>query len=98
MKSEDISAAFYKTVGPSVLDDRAIRRKNDLRIVKKICKKQHDILDLGCGVGRITIPLASDGYDIRGIDISSNLVSEAKRRLTENGIDPSIVRKRKEII
>jgi ubiquinone/menaquinone biosynthesis C-methylase UbiE len=41
---------------------------------------------LACGYGRFTIPLASQGYNIRGIDISPNLIKEAKLRAKKNNL------------
>ncbi len=36
------------------------------------------ILDIGCGAGRTTIPLARQGYRVTGIDISSPMVSQGR--------------------
>ncbi len=36
------------------------------------------ILDAGCGMGRLTFPLLSMGYDMCGVDISANLIARAK--------------------
>ena len=42
------------------------------------------VLDVGCGYGRIAIPLAERGYEVTGFDIAPNLLragrSEAARR------------------
>lgn len=38
------------------------------------------ILDLGCGQGRITIPLANEGYKIIGLDASPDLLTAAFKR------------------
>ncbi len=38
-------------------------------------KTQH-ILDVGCGMGKFTIPLAEKGYDVSGLDLSSYLLNE----------------------
>lgn len=38
------------------------------------------VLDLGCGAGRTTIGLAERGYQVVGIDLSSNLLALAHRR------------------
>ena len=38
------------------------------------------VLDLGCGAGRTTIPLAALGYDATGIDLSPALIAEGRRR------------------
>jgi len=37
------------------------------------------ILDVGCGYGRLAIPLAERGYDVTGLDISPNLLRAARR-------------------
>jgi ubiquinone/menaquinone biosynthesis C-methylase UbiE len=39
------------------------------------------VLELGCGTGRIAIPLARAGVDLVGIDRSSPMLSRAQRRL-----------------
>jgi SAM-dependent methyltransferase len=38
------------------------------------------ILELGCGTGRLTIPIASKGYDVSGLDISESMLEEAKHK------------------
>jgi cyclopropane fatty-acyl-phospholipid synthase-like methyltransferase len=37
------------------------------------------ILDVGCGTGRHSVELAKRGYKVTGIDISSGMLSEAKK-------------------
>ena len=37
------------------------------------------VLDLGCGAGRVTIPLARLGYDLVGIDLSDALLDAGRR-------------------
>lgn len=39
------------------------------------------VLDLGCGKGRNTIPLAEMGYSVWGMDISANALSKAEEQL-----------------
>jgi len=36
------------------------------------------VLDIGCGTGKSTIPFARTGAEILGIDISQNMINEAK--------------------
>ena len=38
------------------------------------------VLDLGCGSGRIAIPLAQKGVDITGLDVVPGLLAQAKRK------------------
>ena len=37
------------------------------------------ILDFGCGVGRVSMPLARKGQNVVGVDISESMLKEAKR-------------------
>lgn len=38
------------------------------------------VLDLGCGSGRVTIPLAQEGIDITGLDIVPGMLAQAKQK------------------
>lgn len=38
----------------------------------------HTIVDLGCGTGSISLPLAQDGLHVTGIDISANMLAVAQ--------------------
>jgi SAM-dependent methyltransferase len=38
------------------------------------------ILELGCGDGALSCALASEGFDVTGVDISPGMVEEARRR------------------
>ena len=44
------------------------------------------ILDLACGIGRISIPLAEKGYNVVGIDISPSYIQRASEYAKENGV------------
>lgn len=48
----------------------------------KPCK----VLDIGCGEGYISVYLASKGFDVTGIDISSNAVKLAEKHAKENNV------------
>lgn len=37
-------------------------------------------LDIGCGTGAFTAALRSEGWDVHGIDVSGNMVAQARRR------------------
>lgn len=36
-------------------------------------------LDLGCGAGRLLVPLLSDGFDVDGADVSEDMLAQAAR-------------------
>ena len=45
------------------------------------------ILDLGCGTGKMTLELASRGYDMTGIDYSPEMLDVARRESERRGCD-----------
>jgi SAM-dependent methyltransferase len=55
------------------------------------CPRGGDVLDVPCGFGRHSVPLARAGYRVVGVDRSEELLAEAKRRA--DGEDwPQLVR------
>ncbi|MBI9045756.1 MAG: methyltransferase domain-containing protein [Anaerolineaceae bacterium] len=45
------------------------------------------LLDLGCGIGRHTIPLAEKGFKMTGLDISADMLEIAKANANKTGVD-----------
>jgi ubiquinone/menaquinone biosynthesis C-methylase UbiE len=44
---------------------------------EKLSKNKCKILDVGCGLGRISLPLAHLGYNIVGVDVDSTVIDAA---------------------
>lgn len=44
------------------------------------------VIDLGCGTGNISIPLAKAGYSVMGVDISEEMLAEAQRKALVQGL------------
>jgi ubiquinone/menaquinone biosynthesis C-methylase UbiE len=44
------------------------------------------VLELGCGTGRVSLPLAKAGVDLVGIDRSAPMLARARRRLAKSPI------------
>ena len=44
------------------------------------------ILDLGCGTGSILLPLAQEGFDVIGVDLSPEMLTEADHKAMEAGV------------
>ncbi|NOU85267.1 methyltransferase domain-containing protein [Paenibacillus sp. LMG 31460] len=55
-----------------------------LRFVKesfdRFGMKPSTIVDLGCGTGNLTIPLAVEGYQLTGIDLSEDMLAVAEQK------------------
>jgi len=45
------------------------------------------ILDVPCGNGRLTLPLAEAGYDMTGVDFTEPLLNDARRAARERSLD-----------
>ena len=60
----------------------------DLEFYQKWMPKNKDarILELCCGTGRLTLPIAVDGFDITGVDNSSSMLEQAKLKASEAGL------------
>jgi SAM-dependent methyltransferase len=52
---------------------------------------QRRLLDLACGWGRHSIPLAARGFDVTGVDISEVMLAEAKRRALVDGLPVEVL-------
>lgn len=48
------------------------------------------ILEMGCGSGRILLPLAAAGYDVTGIDRSAAMLDRARTAIAERQFEGSI--------
>lgn len=57
-----------------------------LECFKKIGKNPGTIVDLACGTGNITIPIAKKGYKVTGIDISESMLRIAMEKSRKNGV------------
>lgn len=44
------------------------------------------VLDIACGTGNVTIPLARQGFVVSGVDIAPNLLEQARERAVVEGV------------
>ena len=45
-----------------------------------------NILEIGCGTGRVTIPLLANGYDVTGVDSSTKMLAKFQSKIRKIGI------------
>ena len=48
------------------------------------------IIDLGCGTGNHSIPLARRGYEVAGVDLSTDMLAIAARKATEAKVEVAL--------
>jgi SAM-dependent methyltransferase len=92
-RSEQQSAEFYRQLGSEGLAARTTPTW-DLQILEQVqamLKPGQRILDLGCGYGRIAVPLAKVGYPVVGLDLSSILLQAARTHARHEGADLGLV-------
>lgn len=59
-------------------------------IMEVFKRLNHDMglsLDLACGTGSLTVELKKNGVDVYGIDASYDMLSHAREKAEENGVD-----------
>ena len=79
-ESEESSVALYSLGSPELLaaaTDEVISMLEDWGVLGL----QRDALEIGCGIGRLMVPLCSRVRSVVATDVSSGMVSAATRRL-----------------
>lgn len=77
-------AARYYDYSPNVPKDISF-------YVANIPSQNANVLELGCGTGRVTIPLSHYCNSIQGIDLSDAMISICQKKLEKEGIPSSKV-------
>ena len=49
-------------------------------------RQRGSVLELGCGTGHKLIPIASDGHPCTGLELSSDMLTEARRKADERAL------------
>jgi SAM-dependent methyltransferase len=57
---------------------------------REIARFGQPVLDLGCGVGRLLLPLFRAGVDIDGCDISGDMLRHCRETATAQGLEPRL--------
>jgi len=85
-----VNNSFYDTLGTRWYEDDAhaiallrVESRQKLKYVREIFASSNvsmkaRILDIGCGAGFVSNPLAREGYSVKGIDLSASSVEVAR--------------------
>jgi len=85
------------TVGHLIYDANIYDGMNtnlaDLEFYKRWLPKNKDanILELCCGTGRLTLPIAEHGYNITGVDYTTSMLEQAKVKAIEKGLEVEFI-------
>ena len=80
-KSEKMNLESYLSPEAIEVFDKIGLSQVEKTIVKKyFTRKNANVLDIGCGIGRTTIPLSEAGFNVIGIDFSETLINKAKAK------------------
>jgi SAM-dependent methyltransferase len=82
--SEEGSVALYSLGNPAILES-ATREIAERLEAWNLLGADSDVLDLGCGIGRLSAALSPYVGSITGVDVSSQMVDVARRRSANLG-------------
>ena len=80
------TVAGPRWVGLEGLVERRVRAVNDLLLARSGAKAGERVLEIGCGTGAFTVPLAEAVGEtgvVVGADISSAMLTAARKRLAD---------------
>ena len=80
----DSRAMFWNERSKNMWDKGS--RKDIVPFIEKYLTKGSSILDIGCGDGYGSLKLHQSGFEVTGMDISSEMIVQAKRRLEKESI------------
>lgn len=83
----ELIAAYYDGLHASL--------QEDVGLILSLAADGGPILELGCGTGRLLLPVARAGYDIVGVDRSLSMLRYARERLQQ---EPQVVRQRANLL
>ena len=65
------------------------RAVEEINFIDRFAKEKGylKVLDIPCGTGRISLPLAEKGYDVTGIDFNPNVIKLAKERSGDKKVE-----------
>jgi 2-polyprenyl-3-methyl-5-hydroxy-6-metoxy-1,4-benzoquinol methylase len=72
-----VADKFARDTDAAMLSGNYLRGKLFLDLAKKTISPKSYLLDYGCGPGRLSLLLSQSGFQVRGVDTSERMISEA---------------------
>jgi len=82
--SPEAAVAFYSLGDPALLDRATAELAGVVRDWAPVAGR--DVVDLGCGIGRLAAALAGEAASVVAIDVSAAMVAEAEARTAALGV------------
>lgn len=79
--SPEAGVALYALGDPDLLAAATTEIVEQLK-AWNLAGRDRLVLDLGCGIGRVAAQLAAEGAHVMGVDVSFDMLAEARRRST----------------
>ncbi len=76
---------YMRIYAPFLTQEKTAQEVQDIQLLLNLPQGSH-ILDLCCGYGRHAIPLAQQGYQVTGFDLSEKLLHIAQTSAAEQGV------------
>jgi SAM-dependent methyltransferase len=74
--------------GDGVVDE--IFTDSEINFLLGKVRADDDVLDMGCGTGRFTIPLAERAESVSGLDLSPMMLDTARKKLADRGLEADL--------
>jgi SAM-dependent methyltransferase len=76
--ADGLSTDIYDARTAAIVADSSV--EGDVDFYRRLAKETGGpVLDVGCGTGRVAIPLAQDGFNVVGVDLSAPMLRVAAR-------------------
>jgi SAM-dependent methyltransferase len=83
----DAQAVSFDDEPDHGLLDRIVREAWMARLRAWLPAPRAEMADLGCGTGTLSVLLAGEGYGLRGVDLSAQMVRAARAKAAAAGVD-----------
>lgn len=64
----------------------------DKRFLEQVLQPPGRVLDMGCGTGRLTVPLAGRGFAVTGVDLSEEMLKVAAENLRRSAASADLLK------
>jgi ubiquinone/menaquinone biosynthesis C-methylase UbiE len=69
------------------LSDPVVRDAWTARLRSWLPAPPTEVVDLGCGTGTLSVLLADDGFTVRGVDLSAQMIQAARAKAAAGGVN-----------